>query len=103
MTNFRRLILSKVFLLFDPGILTLSFMVAAIRIVHLTGPSSFAAFISMRIKLLNILLFLGLSYFWHVIFSAFGLYGSRRLADRKEEAVLVFTATSIGTVVLGLV
>ena len=90
-------------MLFDPGMLTLSFMVAVMRVLHLTEPSSFAAFISMRIKLLNILLFFGLFYFWHVIFSAFGLYGSRRLADKKEEAVLVFKATSVGTVVLGLV
>lgn len=103
MPNFRRLVLSKLFLLFDPGVLTLSFMVTAIRISHLTGPSSFAEFISMRIKLLNILLFVALFYFWHVIFSAFGLYGSRRLADRKEEVVLVLQATSAGTVVLGLV
>jgi len=56
----------------------------------------------MRIKVPNILLFLGLFYSWHVIFSAFGLYGSRRLGDRKQEVVDVLKATSIATLVLGL-
>src|ERR1700680_1502844 len=101
MTNFRRQILVKAFMLFDPGMLSLSFMVAAIGVWHLREPTSFAAFISMRIKLSNILVFLGLFYFWHVIFSAFGLYGSRRLADRREEAVVVLKATSAGAPLCG--
>ena len=103
MTNFRRQILLKMFMLLDPGLLTISFMVAAIPTWHLTEFTSFAAFFSMRIKLLNILVFLGLFYFWHLIFSACGLYGSRRLGDRKEEAVVVVKAASAGALVLGFV
>jgi exopolysaccharide biosynthesis polyprenyl glycosylphosphotransferase len=91
------------FMLFDPSMLTFSFMVAAIPTWHLTEFTSFATFFSMRIKLLNILVFLGLFYFWHLIFSAFGLYGSRRLGDRREEAVVVLKATSAGALVLGFV
>ena len=102
MTNFRRQILIKAFMLFDPGILVVSCVVTAVRIWHLTAFSSFATFISMRIKVPNILLFLGLFYSWHVIFSAFGLYGSRRLGDRKQEVVDVLKATLIATLVLGL-
>jgi exopolysaccharide biosynthesis polyprenyl glycosylphosphotransferase len=89
-------------MLFDLGILAFSYVVAAVRIWHLTAFSSFAAFISMRIKVPNILLFLGLFYSWHVIFSAFGLYGSRRLGDRKQEVVDVLKAASTATLVLGL-
>ena len=89
-------------MLFDLGIFVVSYVVSAVRIWHLTAFSSFAAFISMRIKVPNILLFLGLFYSWHVIFSAFGLYGSRRLGDRKQEVVDVLKATSIATLVLGL-
>jgi exopolysaccharide biosynthesis polyprenyl glycosylphosphotransferase len=103
MTHFRRQILLKMFMLLDPGLLTFSFMVAAIPTWHLTGFVSFAAFFSMRIKLLNLLVFLGLFYFWHLIFSAFGLYGSRRLGDRNEEAVVAVKATSAGALVLGFV
>jgi exopolysaccharide biosynthesis polyprenyl glycosylphosphotransferase len=103
MTNFHRQILIKMFMLLDPSLLTFSFMVAAVPTWHLTEFTSFAAFFSMRIKLLNILVFLGLFYFWHIIFSALGLYGSRRLGDRKEEAVVVLKATSAGALVLGFV
>lgn len=103
MTNFRRQILNKAFTLFDLGILAVSYVVAAVRIWHLTAFSSFASFISMRVKVLNILLFLGLFYSWHVIFSAFGLYRPRRLGDRKQEAMDVLKATSSGALVLGVV
>ena len=91
------------FMLLDPSLLTFSILVAAVPTWHLTKFASFAAFFSMRIKLLNILVFLGLFYFWHVIFSAFGLYGSRRLGDQKEEAVVLLQATSAGALVLGFV
>jgi exopolysaccharide biosynthesis polyprenyl glycosylphosphotransferase len=103
MTNFRRRILIKMFMLLDPSLLTISYLVAAIRIWHLTEFTSSAAFFSMRIKLLNILVFLGLFYLCHVIFSSFGLYGSRRLGDRKGEAIVVLKATSTGALVLGFV
>jgi exopolysaccharide biosynthesis polyprenyl glycosylphosphotransferase len=103
MANFRRQILNKTFMLLDLGILAVSFMVAAVRIWHLTAFSSFASFISMRVKVLNILLFLGLIHSWHVIFCRFGLYRSRRLGDRKLEAVDVLKAVSAGALVLGLV
>src|ERR1700733_3761739 len=103
MTNFRRQLLLKMFMLLDPTLLTLSYLVAAIRTWHLTGLTSFAAFFSMRIKLLNLLVFFGVFYFWHAIFSAFGLYGTRRLAGRRQEMVVVVKATSAGTLVLGFV
>jgi exopolysaccharide biosynthesis polyprenyl glycosylphosphotransferase len=103
MTNFRRHILNKAFILLDPGILAVSYVVAAVRISHLTAFSSFASFISMRVKVLNILLLLGLFYSWHIIFSACGLYRSRRLADRKQETLDVLKATSAGALVFGLV
>ena len=87
-------------MLFDLGILAVSYVIAAVRIWHLTEFGSFASFISMRVKILNILLFLGLFYSWHVIFSAFGLYQSRRLGDRKQEVVDVLKAISAGTLAL---
>ena len=103
MTNFRRQILLKMFMLLDPGILTFSYLFAAVLTWHLTEFTSFAAFFSMRIKLWNFLVFLVLFYFWHVIFSSFGLYGSRRLAEPKKEMIVVLKATSVGALVLGFV
>jgi exopolysaccharide biosynthesis polyprenyl glycosylphosphotransferase len=103
MTNFRRQFLLKMFMLLDPSLLSFSFMIATIPTWHLTEFTSFAAFFSMRIKLLNLLMFLGLFYSWHVIFSALGLYGSRRIGERTEETVVVLKATLAGAVVLGFV
>jgi exopolysaccharide biosynthesis polyprenyl glycosylphosphotransferase len=102
-TNFRRQVLIRAFKLFDPGILALSYLIAAVKIWHLTAFESIAAFISMRIKLLNGLLFLGLVYSWHIIFSAFGLYRSRRISEQGEELLEILKATSAATLVLGLV
>jgi exopolysaccharide biosynthesis polyprenyl glycosylphosphotransferase len=93
----------KAYMLLDPGILAFSYVVAAVRIWYLTAFSSFAAFIAIRIKVLNILLFLGLLYSWHVIFSIFGLYRSRRLGGRVQEVVEVLKATAVAALVLGLV
>lgn len=102
MTSFRRQLLVKMFMLLDPTLLTISFLVTAVRTWRLTEFTSFAAFFSMRIKLSNLVVFFGVFYFWHLIFSAFGLYGSRRLGDRKEEAVVALKATSVAALVLVL-
>ena len=56
MTNFRRKILVNVFMLFDLAILALSYLVAAVRVWHLTAVGSFTSFISIRVKVLNILI-----------------------------------------------
>ena len=84
MTNFRRQFLLKTCMLVDLGILALSYLLASVKIWDLTAFNSFASFISIRVKVLNILLVLALFYSWHLIFSAFRLYGSRRLGDGKE-------------------
>ena len=103
MINFRRQILRKMFMLLDPILLTISYLAAAICVRHLTEPTSFAAFFSMRVKLLNTLVFIGLFYSWQLIFASFGLYGSRRLGNQRSEALVVLKATSAGALALGLV
>jgi exopolysaccharide biosynthesis polyprenyl glycosylphosphotransferase len=90
-------------MLFDLGMLAISYTLAAVRIWHLTEFSSFAAFISMRVKVQNILLFLGLFCFWHAIFSAFGLYRSKRLGGQREEALEILKAISAGVLALVVV
>ncbi len=103
MTNFRRQTLLKMLMLVDLAILAMSCVAASVQVWHLTASNSFAAFFSMRVKVLNILLVLGLFYAWHVIFSAFGLYGSRRLEDRKQEVIDVLKAVSVAVFVLAIV
>lgn len=103
MTNFRRKTLVNVLMLFDLGILGLSYLVAAVRVWHLTALGSFTSFISLRVKVLNILLFLALVYFWHLILAIFGLYSSRRLEDRNRELMDLLKATFLVAIVLAVV
>ena len=103
MTNSRRQTLLKMFMLVDLGILAFSFLAAAVPVWHLTASDSFAAFISMRVQVRNILLIVGLFYSWHIIFSALGLYGSRRLGSRKQELIDLLKAISVAVCVLATV
>jgi exopolysaccharide biosynthesis polyprenyl glycosylphosphotransferase len=102
-TNFRRQMLLKVFMLFDLGVLATSFVVTSIEIWHLNAIDPFAAFISMRISVLNVLLFLALFYSWHIIFSACGLYGSKRLGNKKAELFEVLKAAAAAAAALAVV
>jgi len=62
-----------------------------------SDPISLDEFLSMRIKVQNFILFLGLLFAWQVIFSAFGVYHSRRLTSRVSESLNVLKASSLGT------
>lgn len=103
MTNFGRQILNRALVWFDLVVFAALYLASAAGIWHLTAVDTFASFISMRVKLSNILLFAGLLCCWHVIFSAFGLYRSRRLEDRKVEIIDLLKAISVGALVLGIV
>jgi len=102
MKTFRRQFLVSAFRLFDLGILGLSCLIAAIQIWHLTEFSSFASFISMRVKVLNIVVALALFYSWRIVFTAFGLYRSRRLRTQTQEYADVLKATTSAALVLGV-
>ena len=60
---------------------------------------SLESFLSMRIRIQNFLLFTGFLFAWQFIFSAFGLYHSRRLSNPSREGLDILKATSIGTLV----
>jgi exopolysaccharide biosynthesis polyprenyl glycosylphosphotransferase len=98
--SFRRRILLKALMLFDLFVLGLSFALAAIPVSRLTGQMSFLDFLSMRIKVQNMLVVLTLMLGWHFILSMFGLYESKRLADKWSEARDVLKAISLGTLVV---
>jgi len=54
-------------------------------------------FLAMRVKVQNFALFLGFLLIWHITFSLFRLYHSRRLSTQWGEIIDVLKATSIGT------
>jgi exopolysaccharide biosynthesis polyprenyl glycosylphosphotransferase len=98
--SIRRQILLKALMLFDLLVLGMSFALAAIPVSRLTGKVSFLSFLSMRIKVQNMLVLLALMLVWHFILSMFGLYESKRLTDKWSEAKDVLKAISLGTLVV---
>ena len=63
----------------------------------------FQDFLAVRIKFSNILLFVGFSVIWHLIFISQGLYRSRRIGLIKVEWWDVTKAVVLGTLLLSAV
>lgn len=101
MGTVRRRILLNLFKLFDVTLMLCAFMLATLPVFRQHGGLSFTQFLSMRVKIGNIVLFLSLIALWHIIYSAFGLYHSKRLSSRSAELFDVLKATSTGTIILG--
>ena len=96
----RRKILLSALKLFDPLVMVFSFALAAAVVYYRFDLISFEDFLSMRVKVRNFALFMGFIIVWHIIFSAFKLYHSRRLSTRWEEARDILKATSAGVMVI---
>jgi exopolysaccharide biosynthesis polyprenyl glycosylphosphotransferase len=95
-----RKVLNDTLKLFDLALLIVSFGMATLPILARLGPVSFAQFWSMRVKLQNLVVFFGFLCIWHIIFSMFGLYSSKRLASRRKEVLDVVKATTLSSAVL---
>jgi exopolysaccharide biosynthesis polyprenyl glycosylphosphotransferase len=93
--------LSSITKLCDLVLLILSFTIATLPHIGASGSVSLVQFLHLKIKLLDLVIFSVLLGTWQVIFLMLGLYGSKRLASRKSEAVDAFKATTLCAVVLG--
>jgi exopolysaccharide biosynthesis polyprenyl glycosylphosphotransferase len=100
MTTFRRRLLIETAKAFDLAAMSFSFGLATVMVAYETPTVSLTQFLSMRIKLGNFALFACFLIVWHIIFSSFGLYGSRRLSTRGAELLDTLKATSVASVVL---
>ena len=96
----RRQLLLKAFKLFDLLVMAFSFALAALAASQQVGEVSFEQFLSMRFKVQNFALFVGFLLLWHIIFSLYGLYSSRRLSARSGEIIDLLKATSLGTLAI---
>jgi len=101
MSTFRRRILLDALKIFDLAIMVFAFTLAAVLALGHSRTLSITDFFSMRIKVENFLIFLGLLFFWQNLFSIFGLYHSHRFSSRSAEALDIVKATSLGTLLLG--
>lgn len=95
-----RKILYKALNIFDLASMIFCFFLAS-SIVNLPLEHvSFIQFLSMKIKIQNVLLFGVFILIWHGIFLRFGIYSSRRFSTYWSEFADLLKATSLGTFVL---
>src|SRR5262245_3796233 len=102
MSHIRRHILVEAFKLFDIFLFVVSFGLATLPVVHEARVFRLTEFLSMRVKVQNLAMFIGFLVLWHAIFKAVGLYESKRLAGRLSEIKDVLKATLLGSGFLGL-
>jgi exopolysaccharide biosynthesis polyprenyl glycosylphosphotransferase len=102
MNTIRRDILLNILRLFDLIIMVGSFLLTSLLMVRESSTMTLSQFLSMRIKVQNFVLFFGLLVLWHVVFSAFGLYDSRRMLGRKADVTDIFGAATLGTLVIAV-
>src|SRR5256885_6599788 len=84
----------------DLVLMTLSLAAGNLPVLVAAGPLSFEQFLSVRIKLENLLVFMVFLWVWHSVFSIFHLYESRRLSRRLAELCDVIKATSVATLII---
>ena len=80
----------------------LAFFVAAVAVMSQSHSVTMEEFFAMRVKITNFLIFAIFVFVWHLAFSGFGLYNSRRLGDRRSEVIDVLKATSLGAIIVSL-
>jgi exopolysaccharide biosynthesis polyprenyl glycosylphosphotransferase len=100
MIPLRRRILLDTAKLFDMAVMVFSFGLATGLVVYGTLTISVARFLSMRVKVGNLALFALLLFAWHLVFSSFGLYDSKRFSTRWAVVSDIGKATTVGSAIV---
>src|SRR6266566_60187 len=103
MNTFRRRTLIIIFKVFDLTLVAGAFLLASALKVRRGGPFSFAQFLATRITIRDLLLCFVVLLSWHVVFTAFKLYDSRRMSGPKADCMDLLQATTIGTTVIAVI
>src|SRR5712692_2768337 len=102
MHNFRRQVLFNGYCASDVLVMAVAFSIAFFLSAQRTS-LNFEEFLSVRIKLTNLLLFLGFAAAWYLIFSWHGLYRSRRIGQIKAEWWEVTKSVTLATLLLSTI
>ncbi len=100
MMYLRRRLLLEAAKLFDLAVMVFSFALATVLVAYETPTISLARFLSMRVKVGNFALFACFLLAWHLVFSSFGLYSSKRLSPRWAEVLDIAKATTLGSALI---
>lgn len=74
-----------------------SFGLSTVFIVHAQHRGALATFLSLRIKIVNYVLFFLILFVFHLVFVGFGLYRSRRLSTWRSESIDIVKASLISS------
>jgi exopolysaccharide biosynthesis polyprenyl glycosylphosphotransferase len=86
MTPYRRKLMLAFFQILDLVLLSFAFFAAASApLLFAKGAAAFTAFFYVRVKVVNVVLYLFLLLVWHVILGSFRLYESKRQTQRRGE------------------
>ena len=96
----RRKILLNALKCYDLLITVFCFLLSASIVSYPLNDVTFSQFLTMRIKVQNFVLFIVFLLVWHMVFSLFQIYRSKRLSSRREEIRDIIKATTSGTIVL---
>jgi exopolysaccharide biosynthesis polyprenyl glycosylphosphotransferase len=99
MPHLKRQILLNAFRFADVAVMALAFTIGLVASAERMS-MDFEQFLAVRIKLSNILLFIGFAVIWHLIFISQDLYRSRRIGLIKVEWWEVTKAVVLGTLFL---
>jgi exopolysaccharide biosynthesis polyprenyl glycosylphosphotransferase len=99
-STIRRQFLLNALKLLDLCLMVFSFGLATVAVSNSSNTGSLTEFLAMRVKIGNFLIFAVCLLSWHVVFSSFRLYASHRLSRRRDEALDIFKASSVGTFLL---
>ena len=100
MMYLRRRLLLEAAKLFDLAVMIFSFGLATVLVAYETPTISLARFLSMRVKVGNFALFACFLLGWHLVFSSFGLYNSKRFSPRWAEVLDIAKATTLGAAIV---
>jgi exopolysaccharide biosynthesis polyprenyl glycosylphosphotransferase len=96
----KRQALIKFFELSDLALVACSFLIVDLLQYRQQQVLSITDYFSARIQVRSFALFLVLLLAWHIVFTSFGLYRSRRLSQIRSEILDVLKATTFGSVLL---
>jgi len=100
MPTFRRRVLFEALKVFHLAVMVSAFALAEVLALGVGREVSIREFFAMRVRVENFLIFIGLLFVWHNLFSAVGLYASHRFSSRSSESWEVLKATTLGTMAL---
>ena len=97
MSELRRKVLYSALQLFDVAVVAVCFVLATFAVHSGLTQLSFSEFLSIRIRVSNLCLFLALILLCHAFFRFQGIYRSKRLSNRVDVSIDVIKAVSMST------